>query len=78
MITFLKLVINNKNIFLIPSSSEKNLFIYLGGDKDTVFVVVESRLIFCSSKFVQVDCFTSYNRIMIEYWRINGVEHCGC
>ena len=64
-------ITKTKFYFLIPTSNE-NKFIYLfirGGDKDTVFVVVESRSIFYTSKIVylQIDWFTGYNGIMIQH-----------
>ena len=53
--------------------SNENNFIYLlitetpEGEIKTVFEsVVESRLIFCSTKIVQVDWFTSHNG---DFWR---------
>ena len=65
--------VQSYSYFLIPTSNKNNLFIHhsntRGGDKNTGFVVVESRSIFYSSKIVylQIDWFTGYNGIMIEH-----------
>ena len=73
MIKALKSKKNSKNSESFSNSNVKGKQRYHSktreGDKNTVFIVVESGTIFCSSKIVylQIDWFTEYNGITIEY-----------